>query len=304
MIVVFGSINIDLVTRTPALPRPGETVLAASYATFCGGKGANQAVAAARASGGLLPVRMVGAVGADGFGSLARENLLREGVDVAGVVTVEDATGCAFIHVDDNAENMITVASGANRLVSAGALTTAGLSHGGVLILQMEVPFAENLAAAARARAAGARVIVNLAPVPVGLSAEMVGALADVTDLLVVNAHEAMAAARAVAEEPASAADAAAALARRCSLTVIATLGVHGALAADRDGTTLAIPSPRVAPVDTTGAGDTFVGVLGASLAEGLELRLAMERACKAAALSCLAVGAQSAMPRRNAILG
>ncbi len=303
MIVVFGSINVDLVTRTSALPRPGETVLAESYATHCGGKGANQAVAAARAAGGLVPVRMVGAVGADGFGALARDNLAREGVDVSGVATVADGTGCAFIQVDDKAENMITVASGANRLLTAEGLTAAGFAPGDVLVLQMEVPFAANLQAAALARAAETRVIANLAPVPQGLTAAMLDALMGNVDVLVVNAHEARAAARLVGAVEGAARDFTETLARRYARTVIATLGGDGALAVDPSGETIAVAAPRITPVDTTGAGDTFVGVLAASFAEGLVLRPAMERACKAAALSCLALGAQSAMPRRYAIL-
>jgi ribokinase len=299
MITVFGSINVDLVTRVRSLPRPGETVLAEDYATLMGGKGANQAVAAARAAEGLIPVRMIGAVGDDGFGALALANFVREGIDDSGVRTVAAPTGCAFIQVDDAGENVITVASGANRLLTAESLKPSN----GVLVLQMETPLAEGLKAAAAARAAGARVIANLAPVPAGLDAAMMTDLMAVTDILVVNEHEAVQAATALglpAVDPAAAADA---IARRSGRTVIATLGAEGAVAALDSGGTLAAAAPAITPVDTTGAGDTFVGVLAAALAEGLALQPAMTRACRAAALACLKLGAQAAMPRRAEII-
>ncbi len=308
MIAVFGSINVDLVTRVPALPRPGETVLAATYATLCGGKGANQAVAAARAAGGLTPVRMVGAVGDDGFGALCRQNLAREGIDISGVVTAAEATGCAFIQVDDAGENVITVASGANRLLTAEALTGTAFQSGDILVLQMEVPPEASLKAAAMARAGtaragGARVIANLAPVPAGLDAALLKAILQVVDILVVNEHEALQAAAFVAPGARDPLAAAKALAAHSGRTVVATLGGEGAIAVPPSRRMIRAAAPRITPVDTTGAGDTFVGALAAALAEGLELPAAMARACKAASLACLALGAQSSMPRRDAIL-
>jgi ribokinase len=304
VITVFGSINVDLVTRVRTLPRPGETVLADTYATLMGGKGANQAVAAARASGATVPVRMVGAVGDDGFGAAALENLAREGIDVSGIATVEEPTGLAFIQVDDRGENVITCASGANQRPVAAALSDAGFATADVLVLQMEIPLAESLKAAALARRSGARVIANLAPVPPGLDAATMNALMPVVDILVLNGIEAahVAGALALPTDPSSL------TARRLALqsgrTVIATLGGDGALAATPSGEVLKAAAPAITPVDTTGAGDTFVGALAAFLAEGRELQEAMRLACKAAALACLALGAQSAMPRREAILG
>jgi ribokinase len=299
MITVLGSINIDLVTRVRALPRPGETILADDYATLMGGKGANQAVAAARAAGGLIPVRMIGAVGDDGFGRLAVTNLLAEGIDVTDVRTVDAPTGCAFINVDDAGENVITVASGANRLLKAGG----DLAGSEILILQMETPLSANLDMATAARKAGARVITNLAPVPAALDAAMLQRLLDVTDILVVNELEALAAAGALGLTTAEPAAAAQALARKTSRTIVATLGAKGALAVPASGEAFLTPAPAITPVDTTGAGDTFVGVLASALAEGLDLPAAVKRACKAASLACLTLGAQSAMPRRAAIL-
>jgi ribokinase len=299
MISVFGSINVDLVTRVRSLPRPGETVLADTYATLMGGKGANQAVAAARAAGGLIPVRMIGAVGDDGFGALARANLQREGMDVSGVRIVAAPTGCAFIQVDDSGENVITVASGANRLLTADRLAPAG----GVLVLQMETPVEESLRAAEAARAEGAKVIANLAPVPADLDAKTMTALMAVTDILVVNEHEAIQAAQALGLPDAEPVAASGAIARQTGRTIIATLGAGGATAAIASGEILSAAAAAVTAVDTTGAGDTFVGVLAAAVAEGLALQPAMARACRAASLACLKLGAQSAMPHRGEII-
>jgi ribokinase len=304
MILVFGSINIDLVTRVRALPRPGETVLAESYQTLPGGKGANQAVAAARALAGIVPVTMAGTVGPDGFGALARETFRREGVDSRLVAEVPEATGCAFIQVDDAGENVITVAGGANRLLAASALDGVTFTPADMLVLQMETPLAESLTAAARMRAAGGTVIFNLAPAPSDLTTEDLRRILDLATILVVNEHEAIAAASCLGRASQDVRDAASKLAASGRATVVATLGPDGAYAIAPDGTEMSAASPLISPVDTTGAGDTFVGVLAASLAEGLPLQPAMERACKAAALACLALGAQSAMPDRSAILG
>lgn len=299
MITVFGSINVDLVTRVRSLPHPGETVLAQDYSTLMGGKGANQAVAAARAAGGVTPVRMVGAVGDDGFGALARENLAREGVDTAGISVVDASTGCAFINVDDSGENVITVASGANQLLMADGCAAGA----GVLVLQMEVSLTESIRAATAARAHGAQVIANLAPVPAEFDADRLMALMAVTDILVMNEHEAVQAARALGHTGTDVTAAVIALAGSTGRIVVATLGAQGAIAVHGTGEILRATAPVITPVDTTGAGDTFVGVLAAMLAEGRELRPAMALACRAAALACLKLGAQGAMPTRAEIL-
>jgi ribokinase len=304
VITVFGSINVDLVTRVPVLPRPGETVLATSYQTLFGGKGANQAVAAMRAGTGRMAVRMVGAVGHDSFGLDCIANLHRERLDTAGIITVEAPTGCAFIQVDDAGENVITVASGANRLLGADALRDVTFDTGHVLLLQMEVPPEASIAAARQARDAGARVITNLAPVPPGLSANLLRDICAVTDVLLVNAHEAAAAAACLEKPDLRGEEAVAFLAQVMLCTVIATLAREGAVAARPDGQILRAPAASITPVDTTGAGDTFAGVLASAMAEGLNLQHALERACKAASLACLSLGAQSAMPSREAILG
>jgi ribokinase len=301
MILVFGSLNIDLVALVPVIPGPGRTVLAPSYQTHFGGKGANQAVAAARIAG-AGHVRMAGRVGRDGFGDSAIENLRANSVDTAFVVRSDAPTGCAFITVDQAGENAITVASGANMTASAGDLAAALFSPDTVLVLQMEVPFAQALEAARRTTSASGTVFWNLAPVPEKMTREMVSELLSVTDYLLVNEHEALDAAAAVGLARSNYKTAAAELARAGDLTCIVTAGAQGALAIMADGTRLHAPAPHITPVDTTGAGDTFVGAFAAMLSEGVSLKRALEVSCEAAALKCLRAGAQTGMPMRGAI--
>ena len=299
MILVLGSINIDLVARAPSIPRPGETVLAPGYETLFGGKGANQAVAAARAGQGTgTEVAIAARVGSDAFGRAALGNLAANGVSPAFVGEGPEPTGCAFIAVDDRGENAITVASGANGALAAASLGYA-FAAADVLVLQMEVPFAESLLTARRARQAGAPVIWNLAPVPAGLGRADLSDLLAATDMLVVNEHEALAAARILGTAAGSPEAAAAALAQAGRLTAVLTAGARGALAVRPDGARHAAPALAVGAVDTTGAGDTFVGVLAAEIARGRALPGALRRACVAASLACTRSGAQAGMPER-----
>ena len=304
MIVVFGSINMDLVARVQRIARPGETVLSRRADSFFGGKGANQAVAAARVSrGGPIWVAMAGAVGNDPFGAACLKNLEENGVDVRAIRITDEPTGCAFITVDETGENAITVASGANMALRSADLPDDLLSKATVLVLQMEVPIADNLDVAARARRAGAKVIWNFAPVPAVKERSAMAELLQATDVLVVNEHEALSIAE-IVEEPAGDDDlkAGAVLARSFGPTCIVTAGARGAYAIAPDGTQIHASARPITPVDTTGAGDTFVGVLANGLAEGLEIGSAMERACAAASLSCLTAGAQAGMPQRDAL--
>ncbi|MBR0813337.1 ribokinase [Bradyrhizobium diazoefficiens] len=301
MILVFGSLNVDLVAEVPIIPGPGRTVLAPSYRTHFGGKGANQAVAAARIAGPGR-VRMAGRVGRDGFGDSAIENLRANGVDADLVIRADEPTGCAFITVDQAGENAITVASGANMTASASDLAAELYSSDTVLMLQMEVPFAQAKEAARRTSAASGTVIWNLAPVPDKMTREMVTELLAVTDYLLVNEHEALDAAAAVGLACDDHEMAAAGLARAGNLTCIVTAGPQGALAVTAEGTCLRAAAPRITPVDTTGAGDTFVGAFAAILSEGVLLQRALEVSCEAAALKCLKAGAQTGMPMRSAI--
>jgi ribokinase len=283
MILVFGSINIDVLVPVPELPRPGETVLGGDYRLLPGGKGANQALAARRAG---AAVTMAGAVGNDAFADAALELLRRDGVDLHLVRRVERPTGCAAIMVGESGENLIAVASGANTAVRAESVPDDALDLATIVLCQMEVPVAETAALIRRAARRHARCILNLAP---GLPVDR-GLLGDL-DLLVANEAEA-----------ATLGGDAAAIARRLRQGFVVTRGAAGSTAFLADGERLDIPALTIEAVDTTGAGDNFVGVLAAELDRGLVLEPALRRARAAAGLACLAHGAQSAMPNAAAI--
>lgn len=281
-VLVFGSANADLIFRVPHLPAPGETVLGPGWRALPGGKGANQAVAAARDG---AAVTFAGAVGRDAMAAVATAALRAAGVDLSLLAEVEAPTGCAAICVDPAGRNQIAVASGANRSVRAAQVPDAAL-RGATLLLQMEVPRAETEAIIARARACGARVLLNLAPAA-EIGRDMFAAL----DLLIVNEGEAawIGGRFGVAGE-------AAALAAALGCGVAVTLGERGAEAAGAFGRVRAEAFP-VAAVDTTGAGDCWCGVLAAGLDRGLPLVAAMRRAAAAAAISVTREGAAPSYP-------
>ncbi len=292
-VVVVGSVNADLVVSVAQLPRAGETVAGGTFARHGGGKGANQAVAAARAG---ARVAIVGAVGADDLGEEALRELAAEGIDVSAVARLDDvATGVAAIVVDHAGENQIAVASGANAQLTADAVTQAlvGLlaAPSGVVLLGHEVPEAAVVAGARAAHAAGWHVVLNPAP-----ARPLPDALGNA--LLTPNADEARALAGDVDEVEA----AARALAARTGAPVLVTLGADGALLL-RGETAERLPVPGVDVVDTTGAGDTVNGALAAELAAGRPLRDAVRFALTAAALSTRAPGARAGMPRRDEVL-
>lgn len=302
-LVVVGSINVDLVVHADALPRPGETVSGSRFERFFGGKGANQAVAAARAG---AKVGFAGAVGDDAFGTEALADLAAEGIDVAAVRTLPGvATGIAAIVVDAKGENQIALAAGANALVDEASAEAAlkRLKPGGFVALSFEVPDAPLAAAARLAARAGARVVASPAPVR-KLADDILAA----HPLLVLNGDEAATLVDLHLLEMSSAADshgratgAALALSALCGAPVVITIGADGAIVTD--GTTVThVPGRRVTVVDTTGAGDTLAGVLAAGLAQGLPLDAAAARAVAAAALSVGAAGARTGMPTGEAI--
>lgn len=285
-IVVLGSANMDLVTRQPRLPRPGETMFGTGFSTVPGGKGLNQAVAAARAGG---DVGFVGAVGRDAFGTQLRELAVREGIDDAGLVDVDAATGIAQISVVDGGENSIVVVSGAN--VATDELdeaARAAILAARYLVLQFERPVPLVRAALEVARSAGAQTVLTPAPVT-----EVDETLLTLVDFLVPNAREACELAGLDDET-----EAALALSRSAG-TVVMTRGSRGALVARGGEVLLELPARRVQAVDTTAAGDTFVGVLVAWLADGGELEPALEAATAAASIAVTRPGATSSMPSR-----
>jgi ribokinase len=280
MILVFGSINVDLLVPVAHLPTPGETVLGGDYTIAPGGKGANQALAARRAGSQVV---MAGAIGRDAFATVGLSLLRRDGVDLSFIVESERPTGCATITVDPKGENQIAVASGANLEARAALVPDALLGPETVLVLQREVSIAENAELIGRARERGARIVLSLAP-----GGPIAPARFEDIDIIIANESEAAAVDLGARHRPREA--------------LIVTYGAAGTLALTIQGGQIAVPALTITPVDTTGAGDTFAGVLAAGLDDRLALDVALRRASAAAALTCLALGAQEAMPDRAAI--
>lgn len=293
MITVFGSINVDMVMQVDALPAPGETVLCPEYLIVPGGKGANQAVAAARAG---AAVRMVGTVGTDAFADTALSLLRDDGVDLSAVAASDRPTCCAAVWVDSKGENSIVVASGANLDTKAEQLSEDAPGPDDWLVLQMEIPLAENWNAVRKTKANGGRVILSVAPagpVPDAI-------LADV-DVLLVNEIEGNAVADAVGLPTREPRRLLADLSNRYDLTAIMTLGKRGAIAIGPSGG-WSVPVLPVSATDTTGAGDAFAGILAAALDAGESVADAARRASVGAALACQSVGAQTSLPYRAEI--
>jgi ribokinase len=289
MIVVFGSLNVDFVTRVARLPDEGETVAGGDYRVLSGGKGANQALAARRAG---AEVALVGAVGDDAFAPLAMVELEKAGVDLTRVRKVAAPTGAAFIAVDAAGRNQIVVASGAN--AHARAADTEGLAApSGILLVQRETPEAEVLAALRWARARGWRTIVNAAP-----SAGFPAGMLALADFLIANEHEVAELADATDPSPEAAARG---LARAGKTAIVLTLGAEGALLAQGERVVRA-KAPAVRVVDTTGAGDAFCGAFAAALDSGRDAAAALAFACAAGSLACETPGAQTGSPTRAAI--
>ena len=293
-VLVVGSINMDQIFRLDHLPRPGETMLARDVITVPGGKGANQAVAAARMGS---RVQMVGRLGADPFGRSLRAGLIAAGVDVAAVREDDAAaTGVALILLVEGQDNSIIVASGANMRVAPADLDAVDWAAVGVLLVQLEIPFATVAAAMRRARAAGALVILDPAPAR-GCPADLL-ALADIltpneteagdlTGLAITDAPSAMAAARRLRASEAQ--------------RVIVKLGGQGLVVCDADGCRH-LPTIPVPVVDTTAAGDAFCGALAARLAAGASFDDALRYAIAAGALAVTVLGAQPSLPTREAV--
>jgi ribokinase len=294
-VTVLGSLNMDISVTVPRLPGPGATVLGSAARFTPGGKGANQAVAAARLG---ATVRMTGCVGDDDFGRRLLTALREEDVDADDVRTVPGVpTGLAMISVDPAGENLITVAPGANHEVGAGEVAAAAGNPGDVLVICAEIPVPAIRSALARAR--GARCILNLAPAPESPPAAAI--VADGVDWLVVNETEAAAVLGRKVEGLKAAAEAAAELLAAGARHAVVTAGAHGAALAPGTGPAgapLTIEAFRVEAVDTVGAGDTFVGALAVALAAGVPPAEAVRAAAAAGATAATRPGAKTAMPR------
>ena len=288
-VVVVGSANVDLVVPVPRHPGGGETVLGGTLTRHPGGKGANQAVAAARAGG--ADTTFLGTLGEDESADLLRASLEGAGVRTDLLARVAEPTGTALITVSPDGENAIVVAPGANSLVTVGPKQAERLAAADVVLAQLEIPV-EAVAAAAAARRPGALLVLNAAP-----SRDLPADLWPAVDVLVVNEHEAAD----LAGEAAEPAALARLLLERVPAVVV-TLGGAGSLVAERGGEPVAVPAFPVEPVDTTGAGDTFCGVLAASLAQGAPLVDAARLAAAAGALATTAPGAQESVPTAAAV--
>lgn len=284
-VLVAGSANVDFVVRASHIPMPGETVLGGDLVVVPGGKGANQAVACARAGG--APTAMLAALGDDTFAEMLADSLRRAGVTLHSVHS-ERSTGAALITVSDDAENAITVAQGANTSLQLAHLPD--LAGTGVLVLQLETPIETVTAFAQAARAAGVTVLLNAAP-----ARALPHALLAAVDVLVVNEAELAAI---VGGGNASIVERLGAPGVPC---VVATLGGRGCCAL-ADGQYLLQPAFAVVPVDTTAAGDTFVGVLAAALVQDRPLADGLRRAAAAAALATTMPGAQSSIPDTSTV--
>ena len=298
-VLVVGAINVDLVVTAEQLPHPGETVVGAGPARHGGGKGANAALAAARAG---AHVTLVGAVGQDAMADVALADLHDGGVVLDAVAALaQEPTGVALIVVDRAGKNQIAVGAGANAALDAAWV--ANQVHSALrrqtrcILVSTEVPEGAVVAAVRAATAAGVCCVLNTAP-----PTEAVLELLDARPLLTPNARELamlarMLAARDGTSPPAGPDAQAAAIARRTRRPVIVTLGGAGALIATPDGATTRVPAPPIEVVDTTGAGDTFSGVLAARLAAGDELADAVGFAVTAASISVTRPGARDGMP-------
>jgi len=283
MIVVFGSINLDLNFAVQRIPAPGETVLCPDIRIEPGGKGANQAVAAARDGARVV---MAGAVGRDALAAGALRLLREAGIDLSRAIETEASTGCAAITVDPGGANAIAVGSGANRLACADQIEDALLTPSTTLLLQMEVPASETAALIRRAHMRDARIVLNLAPaLPLPEDALRL------VDLLVANETEA---AWLAGQYGCSAS--AAAMRMTLGVEVVRTLGADGIDAATTAGS-VHVAAHKIVPIDTTAAGDCFVGVLAAALDRRAPISDALHRANAAAALCCTRAGSQGSVP-------
>ena len=295
-IVVLGSLNMDIVLRVPQAPSAGETLLGRSIAHIPGGKGANQAVSCAREGG---RVHMIGCVGNDAHGQALREALAHDGIDTAALRTDDaEPTGTALILVEDSGQNRIVMIPGANAKV---AIDEAALRHrlqgAAFLVAQFESPMDQVALAIATAHGAGCKVLLNPSPVQ-----PIAGALWPCIDTLVVNEIEAQALCGQAADSPHEAAAAGQVLRAKGIARVVVTLGARGAVAVDADGARHH-PAPKVKAVDTTAAGDTFLGALAVALGEGQAFDEAVRLGIRAAALCIQQPGAQPSIPRRDAVL-
>ncbi|MEP7456118.1 ribokinase [Phyllobacterium sp. SB3] len=290
MIVVLGSVNIDICLEVESLPRAGETIHARDRGYSGGGKGANQVLAAKR---GGAEVAFFGAVGSDRHAEEALCDIVEAGIPISDIAVVQEETGSANIYVDRHGENCIVVVAGANGLVGADAVAAAvKRASDGFLVLQQEIPFATTHHALKRARASGTRTILNVSPFD-KTSAE----LSRLADIVIANQHE--------WSQLSGGAETCAAMqewSRRHRQTIVVTKGAGGVAVAS-PSEYFEVAAPTIQPIDTVGAVDTFCGYLAAELDRGGSLREATEIAVTAASIACLKAGAQASISVKHEVL-
>ena len=292
-ILVIGSLNADLVVRVPRFPQPGETISGDDLQTFPGGKGANQAVAAARLGSS---VSMLGRVGNDNFGDSLLDNLQLNNVDTKLIQRDNASTGTAIIAVDPNGQNSIVLSAGANGKVSHTDVRSASFSDFNLLLLQLEIPIETVLSGAQRARESGLRVLLNPAP-----ARTLPDELISLPDFLVPNETELGLLTNQPVNDIPSAEKAAHDLLARGAQTVIVTLGANGALLVTKENTKH-IPPFKVNVVDTTAAGDAFIGGFAYALLQGRSLKESVRYGCACGALATIKFGAQPSLPTKEEV--
>lgn len=292
-VLVVGSLNADLVVRTPHFPQPGETISGEDLQVIPGGKGANQAVAAARHGAN---VSMLGRVGNDGFGDFLLDNLKENHVDFSHVRRDQASTGTAIIVVDSNGQNSIVLSAGANGKVSAADVESGSFADHKLLLLQLEIPIPTVLAAARRARASGLGVILNPAP-----AKELPEALISRADYLIPNETELRLLTGMDVNDIPSAEHAAKSLLARGVRNVIVTLGSKGALIVNQEASKQ-VDTYKVDVVDTTAAGDAFIGGFAYSLLQNRSLEDAVQYGCACGALATTKFGAQPSLPTKEEV--